>query len=59
MQIQQEKIDDLNALVRINVSQTDYASKVNKSLKDLSRRVQMKGFREGKVPVSLVKKNAR
>ncbi len=49
-------MDDLNAIVRINISNHDYLPKVDKSLKDLSRKMQLKGFRQGKVPVGVVRK---
>ncbi len=56
MNIQEEKISDLNAIVRIQVAHQDYENKLEDSLRDLGKKVQIKGFRPGKVPKSLVRK---
>ncbi len=56
MQITQEKIEDLNSLVRINVETEDYESNLKSALKSMAAKANMKGFRPGKVPTSLIKK---
>ena len=56
MNIQQEKTGDLSSLVRIQVAKEDYAPNLEKSLRDLGKKVQIKGFRPGKVPRSVVQK---
>ncbi|NNC96041.1 MAG: trigger factor [Chitinophagales bacterium] len=56
MQITQEKLGDLKALVKIQIEKNDYQTKVEKSIKDYSRKVTLKGFRPGKVPSAIVKK---
>lgn len=56
MDIIKEQVDDLNAVVKIHLSQEDYASQVEKSLKEYSKKASMPGFRPGKVPVGMVKK---
>ncbi|HET6243498.1 MAG: trigger factor [Bacteroidetes bacterium] len=56
MNITKEQIDNLNAVVRIKLSPEDYASKVEKTLRDHSKKVSMPGFRPGKVPFGMVKK---
>jgi trigger factor len=56
MDITKEQVDNLNAIVRIKLTPEDYEPKVEKALKDYSRKVQMPGFRPGKVPFSMVKK---
>ena len=56
MNITQEKIDDLNALVKIKLSSEDYKAKYEEALKNARKQVDMPGFRNGQVPMSLVKK---
>lgn len=56
MNITVEKIDHLNGLLTINLTPEDYDSKWNESLKTIRKKVDMKGFRKGMVPMGLVKK---
>lgn len=56
MDIQFEKIGKVSGELTINMAKADYEANVNKSLKDLGKKVQMPGFRPGHVPASLVKK---
>ncbi len=56
MNITKEQIDDLNAVVRVKVGPADYQASVDKTLKDYQKKVQMPGFRPGKVPAGMVKK---
>ncbi|PWE01001.1 trigger factor [Marinilabilia rubra] len=56
MNIEKEQIDDLNAVVHISIEKDDYEPRVEKVLKDYRKKVNMPGFRPGKVPASLVKK---
>lgn len=56
MEIKQEKIDDLNAILNVTVTPEDYLDRVLGTLKDYARKANIKGFRPGKVPVSLMKK---
>lgn len=56
MNIQFDKVGNVNAELTIHLEKADYESKVTKALKDFSRKAQMPGFRPGKVPMSLVKK---
>ncbi|MCG8573547.1 MAG: trigger factor [Flavobacteriales bacterium] len=56
MNVVEEKIDDLNAVLRVTVSPEDYQEKVNKTLKDYSKQANIPGFRPGKIPFSLIKK---
>lgn len=48
--------DGLKGTVTIKVSKDDYQSKVEEKLKELRKKVTMRGFRPGHVPLSLVKK---
>ena len=56
MKIEQEKIDDLNALVKITLAPEDYAQNVEKSLKDQAKKSNLPGFRKGMVPVAHIKR---
>lgn len=56
MNITKQQIDDLNAVVTIQVSPEDYQEKVDGALKKAQRQVSMPGFRPGKVPAGMVKK---
>ena len=56
MNITQENIDDLNAIVKIELTPEDYQSKVDNALKLARKQITLPGFRAGQVPMSLVKK---
>lgn len=56
MNVVEEKIDDLNAILRIKVSAEDYSEKVDKTLSDYRKQANLPGFRPGKTPLSLIKK---
>lgn len=56
MNIEKEQIDDLNAVVHLTIEKDDYEPRVDTVLKDYRKKVNMPGFRPGKVPASLVKK---
>lgn len=56
MDIKQEKIDDLNAVISITVTPEDYTEKVNSVLKSYRAKANLPGFRKGKVPFGVVKK---
>jgi trigger factor len=56
MNITRENIDDLNAVLKIEVEKADYEEKVENVLKDYRKKANIKGFRPGMVPIGLVKK---
>ncbi|MFN3403657.1 MAG: trigger factor [Cytophagaceae bacterium] len=56
MEITLEKKDTTNARLKINLQETDYQPKVQEKVKEYSKKVQLKGFRPGKVPTSLINK---
>jgi trigger factor len=56
MNITQEKIDNLNAVVKINIDPADYQARVEKAIKDQAKKAKMPGFRPGMVPSSHIKK---
>ena len=56
MNITKEQIDELNAVVKVDISKEDYQDKVEKILKDYRRQANIPGFRKGQVPMGLIKK---
>ena len=56
MNITRENIDDLNALLKVNIVKNDYEEKVETVLKDYRKKANIKGFRPGMVPMGLIKK---
>ena len=56
MQISKEKVDELNAVLKLKVEPTDYQEKVENILKDYRKKANMPGFRPGMVPMGLIKK---
>ncbi|MBT9391532.1 trigger factor [Hymenobacter sp. NST-14] len=51
-----KKDDQLHAILTVNLTEADYATAVESKLKEYSKKAQIKGFRPGKVPVTLVRK---
>lgn len=56
MNITKHDIDNLNAEITISVTPGDYESRVNEGIKKAQKQASMPGFRPGKVPASLIKK---
>ncbi|WP_295773490.1 trigger factor [uncultured Mucilaginibacter sp.] len=56
MNISQEKKDNLNAVIKININAEDYQARVDKAIKDQAKKAQIPGFRKGMVPPSHVKR---
>lgn len=56
MNITRENIDDLNALLKVEIKKADYTENVEKTLKDYRKKANVKGFRPGMVPIGLIKK---
>lgn len=56
MNITQEKKDQLNAVVKIDIQKSDYQPLYEKALKDYRKRVNLPGFRQGHVPMGIIKK---
>ncbi|WP_324676809.1 trigger factor [Hymenobacter sp. GOD-10R] len=48
--------DQLNAILTVHLTEADYSAAVESKLKEYSKKAQIKGFRPGKVPVTLVRK---
>ena len=56
MKIEQNRIDDLNLELTLAVTSEDYAENRKKKLNDYRKKAEIKGFRKGMVPMSLVEK---
>ncbi|MHA7056037.1 trigger factor [Aquimarina sp. M1] len=56
MNISKEQLDDLNAVVTVDIAKADYTDKVDNILKDYRKNANIPGFRKGHVPMGLVKK---
>jgi trigger factor len=56
MNITQEKINDLNAVVKIKIAPEDYTEKVEKAIKDQAKKANLPGFRKGMVPPAHIKR---
>jgi trigger factor len=56
MNVTRENIDELNALLKVTVEAADYAQRVENTLTDYRKKAAIPGFRQGKVPMSFVKK---
>src|ERR1700712_4461022 len=56
MNITQEKVDALNAVVKINITPEDYQPRVEKAIKENAKKAKLPGFRPGMVPAAHIKK---
>jgi len=56
MKIEQNRIDDLNIELSLTVTKEDYSDSRKKRLADYRKKAEIKGFRKGMVPMSLVEK---
>ncbi len=56
MNIQKNQIDDLNLQLTLDIAAGDYAEIEKKKLNERLRNTELKGFRRGKAPMSLIKK---
>ncbi|MBW3546069.1 MAG: trigger factor [Bacteroidetes bacterium] len=56
MDIQLDKKNPTEASIKITLSEADYQPKVEEKIRDYRKKAQIKGFRPGKVPDSLIRK---
>lgn len=56
MNIRKENIDELNAVITIELSKADYYTTIDQKLKDYKKKANMPGFRPGMVPMGMIKK---
>ena len=56
MKIEQNRIDDLNIELSLTVAKEDYSESKKKRLSEYRKKAEIRGFRKGMVPMSLVEK---
>jgi len=56
MNVTKTNHDDVSALLTVTLNKSDYKEKVEKQLINYAKKATVPGFRKGKVPLSLVKK---
>lgn len=56
MKITRENLSDLDLSIKIEVSESDYAERVTKQLKDYQRKATIPGFRKGMAPMGLIQR---
>lgn len=56
MNIVREDREDRSALLKVTVSESDYAEEVDNTLKEYRKKANIPGFRPGKVPMGVVKR---
>ena len=56
MNISQNKVDDLNLELTLSIGKDDYADRRKKKLNEHRKTAEIKGFRKGMVPMSLIEK---
>lgn len=56
MNITQEKIDNLNSVVKVSIKPEDYRERVEKAIKTQAKKAKLPGFRPGMVPATHIKR---
>ncbi|MEC8802859.1 MAG: trigger factor family protein, partial [Bacteroidota bacterium] len=56
MNVSQTSLDDLRIELAVTLTPEDYTPRVDRSLKRHQKNAQMPGFRKGKVPMQLIKR---
>jgi len=56
MNISRENVDALNAVITLNIEKNDYEAKTEAAIKNYAKRVNIPGFRPGKAPIAMIKK---
>ena len=56
MDITIDKKSTTEALIKVNLKQNDYQTKVEQKIKEYSKKADVKGFRKGMVPTSVIQK---
>ncbi len=59
MNITRENVDELNAVIKLELTKDDYEERVDTILKDYKKKANMPGFRPGKVPMGMIQKMYR
>mgnify|MGYP001167034465 CR=1 FL=1 len=56
MNVVQEKVDKLNAILKVQINSDDYQSKVKNTLEKYRKTAKVPGFRPGHVPLGMIQK---
>ena len=56
MNITKQQVDDLNAVVKIELQPDDYQERVSQVIRQYQKTASVPGFRPGKVPTGIIKK---
>ncbi|MEN2435244.1 trigger factor [Weeksellaceae bacterium A-14] len=56
MKVTAQNHDDVSALLTVTIDKSDYKDKVEKQLHNYAKNAQVPGFRKGKVPMSMVRR---
>ena len=56
MNISHENVDEVNAVITVNIAPEDYNPKVDQAIKDQAKKAKLPGFRPGMVPVSHIRR---
>ncbi|MDR0729146.1 MAG: trigger factor family protein [Prevotellaceae bacterium] len=56
MNISQKNKDDLSATLTVTIEKSDYEQRVKKALNDYRRKAEVRGFRPGMAPMSIIEK---
>ena len=56
MNITRENTGELELLIKVEISESDYQENVEKQLKEYQKKAVVAGFRRGNAPMGLIKK---
>ena len=56
MNVSQQNIDKVNAVIKIEIAKADYQEKVDKALRAYRQKANIPGVRKGMVPAGMIKK---
>ncbi len=56
MKLEKNQIDELNAELTLVIEKDDYLGEYDKQIRSYQQKAQLKGFRKGKTPISVIKK---
>ncbi|MBP3943230.1 trigger factor [Sphingobacteriaceae bacterium WQ 2009] len=57
MKISHEKIDGINAIIKVDLTPEDYNPQVDKAIKEQAKKAKLPGFRSGQVPVGHIRRS--